>query len=191
VNRRLAYFATAAAFLLQPLVSPGQENLSGIYRDPDGLTSRKVTVSSFPYICTTYLVVKNPSCGAGIAGWECNLQPSQSVNCVGVRLAGQAINFGTYPNFMVGLAEPLPNQVAVTLCEFDFIFQAPGTLYLEKGDIPSGDFGADPVMACMGFDGNSSLVAMTPEHGGNGIPVFSVAQEELPPKIYPKEELAR
>jgi hypothetical protein len=99
-----------------------------------------------------YLLILNPTCEAGIAGWEC---------CVGIvgevvgptwELMGQALNVDQPPCFAVGIGGvPLPWSPAVTLATVHFLQPATSMVtqfYIHPGSnpsIPGSPVYADPL----------------------------------------------
>jgi hypothetical protein len=102
---------------LDPDLPPG-DNLVGIFFDPDYTEIFGDTYG--PGTIQAYLVLKEPSVIAGVKGWECRHEVDGPGTMTGVELMGQALNIGTPPDFVVGLAEPLPPTPDVHLATFTY-----------------------------------------------------------------------
>jgi len=79
------------------------------------------TLEAGPGVVELQLVVVQPSEPSGISGWECYVQAELPVTFVSVEYAGKAINVGRKSGeFIVGLADPLPQAEMVRLATLKF-----------------------------------------------------------------------
>ena len=105
-----------------PAVSQAADNI-GIWFDP-AYTQNDLQQSTFPYFGEAYLVLHEPSLD-GVGGWECQVATSGPVTLLTWTLEGQAANFTTPPEFVVGLGSPLPSGADVLLATVQFMIDAP------------------------------------------------------------------
>ncbi len=77
-------------------------------------------------ILPAYLVLSSPSNGGGILGWECKVEADGPTLLTGWSLAGQAINLGQEPEFIVGVAAPLPYMDQTVLATFECLITGLG-----------------------------------------------------------------
>ncbi len=122
---------------LPPLPS---DDVIGIYFDPAGESNELQTYEDMEEVLA-YLLILNPTCEAGIAGWECcvvivgdALEPTWE-------LMGQALNADEVPCFAVDLGGvPLPWSPAVILASVHFLQPATNMVtqfYIHPGSNPA------------------------------------------------------
>lgn len=109
---------------------PGEDDLVGIFFDEPYYNEFETYMPEVG-IVEAYLVIKNLTDPVGVQGWECRQEVAGPAIPIGNVLMGQAVNVGTYPDFIVGLAEPLPPSPDVLLAQLSFfIFDPYSEVYL-------------------------------------------------------------
>ena len=98
----------------------------GVYFDP-AFTVTDATNTAVPHLATAYLVLHNPTqTGGGLGGWECRIRFAEYDPATQWYYSGQALNYKTPPDFVVGMAEPLPiTGPDVLLASFDMYIADP------------------------------------------------------------------
>jgi len=96
------------------------QDLLGIYFDTQ-YRENFAFAQSVGQVITGYLVLSNPSNTGGVSAWECRVELSGPALITGWVLAGQAIDMGIDPEFIVGLASPLPFIQDALLATFDCV----------------------------------------------------------------------
>lgn len=129
-------------------------SFSSDYYDPQGFTGIAPIRS--------YVVMTNTSVGDGVFAWELKITHEPMVIMLGTYLRGQAINFMSPPEFLVGLAAPLPEAGLIVLAEIDFLplDLNPHWLSLGPVSIPS-----IPGQMAWAYNDNYDLAVMTPLGG--------------------------
>ena len=97
-------------------------------------------------VMQAYLALANPTFAAGVYAWETRIETSPGLQLLGVQPRGQAMNLAASPDFVVGLASPLPPsdcvvladlQIMVSTTDFTYIRLTPPTVS-SLGDSPPG-----------------------------------------------------
>jgi len=148
---------------------PGDEDVVGIYFDPEGYANQYWTTGA-PEIVTAYLLLLNASQAGGVAGWELCAEITGDMFVLSWNLNGQAINCMTPPCFAVGLATPLPWSPAILLMSIDILqlYTDSTTLfYIQPSDIPS--IPGYPAYAA--GDNPGLVLPMFPSSGASDLPV--------------------
>ncbi len=129
-----------------------------------------------------YLVMSGTSFGNGVWAWELKISHEPQLILLSTYLRGQAINFLTPPDFVVGLAAPLPEAPLIVLAELEFmpLDLYPHWLQLGPSSIPSipgqmvwayndqyeltvmTPLGGEPIVAWINPDGPLAVQAPTP-----------------------------
>ena len=150
-------------------------SFSADYYDPEGYTQIAPI--------RAYVVMSSTSTGNGVYAWELKISHEPQLIMLGAYLQGQAINFMTPPEFLVGLASPLPEAALIVLAEIDFlpldlnphwlslgpvsIPSIPGQMawaYNDNYDLaPMTPLGGLPIVAWINPDGPLAVVAPTPQ----------------------------
>jgi hypothetical protein len=79
-----------------------------------------------PGVVKLHLVVLNPSEPSGISGWECAVRAEAPIKLVATDFEGKAINVGRETGeYIVGLAEPLPQADTLLLATLTFYVPSP------------------------------------------------------------------
>jgi hypothetical protein len=99
------------------VVVPGTDQL-GIFFDP-AYSINERSLAAFT-LAEAYLVLFNPSVPTGVSGWECRVDVMGEAFVVAWTLPPNSINVGVLPEFIVGMASPLPNATAVRLATLRF-----------------------------------------------------------------------
>ena len=129
----------ALALCSLPAAAPAQtDDLIGLWFGAPASGVNEGTAGTFPHFDTGYLVLESPTL-PDIGGWELRLATEGPVTVVGWQLTGQAVNFESPPQFVVGLGSPLPAdaQVVLASCEFMLSEDAPVTFALHPVYTPS------------------------------------------------------
>jgi hypothetical protein len=154
--------------------APRTEDVLGIYTTQDG--TGPVHLDVFSGSVTVFLVATHLSRPWGLNGWECHLlgdwEVIPGIFYGGGILMGQAINISAFPDFAVGLSQPLfPDaEGSVCLASFTFIFFGPEImeLFLAPALQPSL-----PGLMCYAATGDPGM--LIPFHWSSGdasMPVF-------------------
>ena len=103
-----------------PGFDPDQDNV-GLYFD-EGLTENRTTTTESFEVVDFYLAMLTPSNTSGIAGWECRIGIEGQASIVSSNFEGNALNFGTGNEFIVGIGgDPLPYSPTVLLASFQLV----------------------------------------------------------------------
>jgi hypothetical protein len=103
---------------------PGQ-NQVGIYFDTEYRTNQTHTFD-LNQVVQGYLVMNEPSDTSGVSAWELRTDIDGQATWLGWQLEGQAINFGSYQEFIVGIGgPPLPHGPQVLLASFAMMVTYP------------------------------------------------------------------
>jgi hypothetical protein len=100
------------------------ENRVGLFFDDD-FTQFEIDFHTAG-VLETHLVLMNPTDPDGISGWECRLEIVGDL-CFLLQsdLMGQALNFATPPEYLVGLGTPMPWAPALHLATFHLFIADP------------------------------------------------------------------
>ena len=150
---------------------PGDTDLVGIFFDTY-FTEFETFVDGVGMV-EGYLVLKNPTVNAGVLGWECQHQVEGPALLVGATIMGLSINVGTAPDYIVGLAEPLPPAPDVHLATFQyFVFEAyeEVLLTLDPASVPS----LPGYMAFLSGDDPDQILPMMPYTGYREVAYINV-----------------
>ncbi len=119
------------------------DDMLGIYFDVNATifcADAPVGAPSPAYLCLT-----NPTYvgqdGEAVSGWECNVEVTEGVFILAWLLTEGAVNVSLPPDFIVGLATPLPWSPVIVLMELTVGVFAPGAINftLHPSDTPSFD----------------------------------------------------
>jgi hypothetical protein len=164
----------------QPLaqIDPDSDGF-GMYFDLDATDNCVPWPAGPVYV---YLILTNASEPTGISGWECHVTYTVPAGCfeVGWTLPAGSLNVSTAPDFVVGLAAPVPNAPTIqlaTLCIL--VFCVPSIyFYVGPADTPS-----IPGFAAYAAGENSDrLIPMYPSSGNSNWPVAGMNIDcEFPP----------
>lgn len=143
----------------------------GVYFDIGGVNPNYSPENiTFPCQLQAYVVAKGFDETHGVVGWECRLNWSDSLFVSVESLSSQSVNIGTFPNFMVGMAQPAgigaPMAILATL---NIVAIGRGELSLAAGtpcSIPASEL---PVL-CV----NGALVPAGYEYGNANEPCASI-----------------
>ncbi len=127
-------------------------NNIGIYFNESGTTNCLEPELTYPQFVSAYIILKNVIAQGGIGGWEAIVDWDSTLYVSLVMCRGQALNFGTFPELIVGLGTPIPADSCVVLAELQIVATGPGRLYLKPAsqplitgaDSPIFVFGASP-----------------------------------------------
>lgn len=118
---------------------PGDADLIGVFFDEPYYND----FETFTYeasVVNAYLVIKNSSDPLGIWGWECRHEITGPAIFMGVQFPTPSINVGGYPDFIVGLAEPMvssPDILLASLQYFIFDYYTESVITLTPVSTPS------------------------------------------------------
>jgi hypothetical protein len=105
-------------------ILPGQ-NQVGIYFDTEYRTNQTHTFE-LNQVVQGYLVMNEPSETSGVSAWELRTDIDGQAAWLGWQLEGQAINFGSYQEFIVGIGgPPLAHGPQVLLASFSMMVTYP------------------------------------------------------------------
>ncbi len=94
-------------------------DLLGIFFETSATTN---TLTLAPYVPhDAYVILREPSDFSGVAGWEAAINLVGSGTILDWDLGAGALNVGEAPDFIVGLATPLPWATNVVLARFGFM----------------------------------------------------------------------
>jgi hypothetical protein len=116
---------------------PEASDRLGIYFD-EGHSATNVYADLDAPLVEGYLVMAGPSTSGGLTAWECRLEIDGIASVVSSRLAGAALNVGHFPDFVVGLAEPLPYLDEVVMAEIDFFSPGGSESRIVLGPVSEG-----------------------------------------------------
>ncbi|MEZ4387812.1 MAG: hypothetical protein R3D98_09585 [Candidatus Krumholzibacteriia bacterium] len=114
----------------------------GIFFDP-AATQNTTTTSAPNAVVTAYLVLLDPSATADITAWECRLAwytDGPAPVALQWNLRGDATNYDTPPDFLVGVNTPLPVAAQVVLMELQLLVPDPAAaiaLHVQPYPLPS------------------------------------------------------
>ena len=113
----------------------GAINTIGLYFDDSGDTV--CMANGLGEIQTVYLIVKNPMTAGGIGGWQGTLYVDAGLAVFGAVLSGDALNFGSGNDYIIGLGTPLPWAQSIVLAQFSVLASSPGGMRFDRleGDI--------------------------------------------------------
>jgi hypothetical protein len=152
----------------------GQLDLSpdgvGLYFDPEG-SDNCLTVASGT-VFSGYLLVTRPSDPDGIHGWELTLVVPPGLFLLQTIYSGQALNITSPPEYIVGLADPLPAADVIRLAEVQFlvIMIEPYDLFLQPVSRPTVP--GQMIYASGGDEG--VFVGLQPSSGAHDRPVAAI-----------------
>jgi hypothetical protein len=186
--RRLVTKLLACALLLPALPEPAAaqvprtDDILGIYSTRDGTGPIHLDIASGS--ATVFLVTTHLSMPWGLNGWECHLlgdwEANPNIFYGGGTLMGQAINISGFPDFAVGLSQPLfPDaEGCACLASFNFIFFGPEVmeLYLTPATQPSL-----PGLMCYAATGDPGM--LIPFHWSSGDPSVPVFGFNITPPV--------
>jgi len=164
-----------AALLLPVLVSvsPAHQWEDGVGIYFDGQATCNCLTDSIGVVVDAYLIVENISATESISGWQGTLWSDSGVIVFNVGFSGNGLNFGTPPEYIVGLATPLPVTRDVVLATFSVIAQNAGGIYFHPlSEEPS------PLYAA-GSSGET-IVAMNSVYGDEVSPDATIGTLECP-----------
>ena len=101
-----------------PAFSRDLPDAIGFYFSEAGTVNCLPDSTSFPFMLPAYLIIENVTDSGGIAAWEGALDYDSELLIVLDELSGNAINFAEFPEFNVGLDEPLPPSDSILLATF-------------------------------------------------------------------------
>jgi len=130
-----------------------------------------------------YVMMVNPAYDLGVWAWELKLTFDEGLLLLSADLMGQSLNFLTPPEFVVGLAAPLPDAPIVTLAHLSLIAITAGTHTIAVGPVhvpsiagemawayndnydlaPMYPITGQPVVATLDYTGGVALEAPAPE----------------------------
>ncbi len=127
---RKSLFATPFVFFgISMIISTGfAQDKIGLFFDPAGVSycSEELFVST-----DLYLIVDNFSHPDSLVGWELRIESDPGIFLTINDIYGQAMNIGVWPEFVVGLAEPLVNSNdSVLLAKFNGLAMNEGDLFI-------------------------------------------------------------
>jgi len=117
-----------------------------------------------------YLCLTNITSPDGISGWECRIEITQGVYILETVLMGYLpINFGSAPDYIVGLGEPLPWAPSMVVGVFTFGVFMPDPIEIFIKPVVNPSIPGVPAYA----DGANSdiLIPLVQSTGGPDIPV--------------------
>lgn len=158
--------------LAAPAVAQGPDTL-GLWFDT-AYTANDGEGSAFPFFGTAYLVLHEPSLD-GVGGWECKVTAAGPVTLLTWALEGQAVNFASPPEFIVGLGSPLPSGQDVLLATVQFLIDAPAPVTFSLGPVYHASIPG--AMAYIPFADPNDLRPLTT---GTGTPEVAWYNRELP-----------
>ena len=119
-------FALAGGAWATP-VDPDPDGV-GIYFDQDATINCHFV--PIPSMLEAWICLTNASDPAGVHGWECRVEWPEYLFYLGSEINGISINIGIFPDFIVGLNEPLPWADSIWLARLDLFLVAPDPTYL-------------------------------------------------------------
>jgi len=170
---------------VKPQAGSGQ-NLVGIFFD-QGYSSIETQTSSPNEIVESYLVMIEPSETSGVSAWELRMGLDGDAQWLGWDLEGQAINAGSYNDFIVGIGgSPLPYSPAVLLATGQLLVDTPypNVVYLELMPIWNASI-PDQMVWALGDDA-TMLLPLVPYTGEKKVAMVnwsstSAVEIPLPP----------
>lgn len=107
----------------------------GIYFD-ESASSNCLTDNLFAPV-SAYLTILEPTAVGGVSGWEGTLGFDPALYVSVAQYYGNCINVGQFPDFVVGLAAPLPATTVVVVARLSVFATAPGGLWFRSSSQPS------------------------------------------------------
>lgn len=98
----------------------------GIYFD-ESASSNCLTDNLFAPV-SAYLTILEPTAVGGVSGWKGTLEFDPALCVSAAQYYGNCINVGQFPDFVVGLAAPLPATTVVVVARLSVFATAPGGL---------------------------------------------------------------
>jgi hypothetical protein len=187
-TRRLVTLLLACALLLPALpasAAAGQlrtADVLGIYTTRDGTGPVHLDIAGGSV--TVFLVATHLSMPWGLNGWECHLlgdwEALPEIYYGGGTLMGQAINISAFPDFAVGLNQPLfPDaEGSACLASFNFIFFGPEIMELLLAPALQPSL---PGLMCYAATGDPGM--LIPFHWSSGDPSVPVFGFNITPPV--------
>jgi len=148
-----------AAFVASPSLLPAGDEV-GVFFDSEA--EENCIEAQQSAVLNAYLLLVEPS--ASVAGWECSLEV-ENIFLLDMILSGEATNFGSGDDYVVGLTYPLPASRAVQLARMSVMVTGsdPAGFFILPTTFPSLD--GTPAYA----DGSDPdiLLPMTPNTIGS------------------------
>lgn len=141
-TRRPIILAAVVSAAIATVTPASAADEIGVFFDPEATTATWTT-SAPDELVTAYLVLLEPSATEPIGAWECRLAwqtPGPDVVVVQWNLRGDGTNFGTAPDFIVGVGSPLPPAAQVVLMDFLVLVPSPAdpvTFFVQPFSVPS------------------------------------------------------
>ena len=172
INRLSAVVALLVLLVGTPVTAQLADEV-GVYFDT-GYTVTEVFDETVPHVATAYLVLHSPTQTAGgLGGWECRLAFPEYQPSIQTRLAGDAMNFKTVPDFIVGMLSPLPVTGAqVLLAEFDLFINEATPFRIEMLPLLYKPSVAD-AMSYIPWDDKEALTPMTTVTGQRTVATYN------------------
>jgi hypothetical protein len=120
---------------------------------------------------SVYLILTNASEPTGISGWECHVTyavPAGNFETGWVLPTG-SLNVSTAPDFVVGLAAPMPFAPTILLATYGVLAFVPDAMMFYVGPADTPSIPGTPVYAA--GDNPGSLIPMSPVSGSADLPV--------------------
>jgi len=171
--RSLLYVTLAVLVLLPP--SARAMPKIGCYFDDAATTNCLPAVDTFPHSVSVYLVVTECSPEEVVNGWEGALAVSPALLVVGQSIEGQAVNFRSPPEFIVGLAAGLPQGQQVLLATFSVVAMGPGEIYWKGLGVSVPDS-----LPALTVGNERDIVIPEYSYGGRELPVATIGTIECP-----------
>lgn len=84
-----------------------------------------------------YLLIKHPSNSTGISGWEGRLSADEGIFLSPIAITGSGPNISGFPEYSIGLVQPLPHSDVTILATFSVYATRPGGVYFGATAHPS------------------------------------------------------
>ena len=156
------------------------DDMLGIYFDVNATIFCTEALVGAPF--PAYLCLTNPTYvgadGEAVSGWECNVEVTPGVFILAWNLTAGAVNVSLPPDFIVGLATPLPWSPVIVLMDMQVGVFVPGVIEftLHPAEVSSFD---PPSPGYAAGDNPGLLIPLGYSAGGEF--VCAVINGECPP----------
>ncbi len=137
IGRRGWLLCLPLLFIGVGVVTAQPQDVIGLYFDEDGIDNEAVVPVGMPV--TAYLCILDASQVSGVSGWECQVSWNEDYTILAWNLRGGALNIGTPPEFIVGLAQALPWAPSIVLMDIlvEVLHEGTCAFYLHPTSIPT------------------------------------------------------
>lgn len=147
----------------------------GVYFDNEGLVNCLPEVTSYPYFASAYIVVTECAGFGGITGWEAKLSWDANIVLTEGAISGQVINVRSFPEFLVGIGTPLPENDAVVLAQVSVVALNAGGIFLDGLGVSVPDS-----LPAVLFDSELDPLSIEWKYGGRESPAATIGAIPCP-----------